>query len=207
MLAAKVYSNVCFTHNLARQRYYVGRSIMNVCQFNPVAQHWRRLFCEATSIMGIALDEIETFCSDSCYFRGQMCLAGVAFDGLLGPVNGTLEPSALAHRQPGLPAPEALKSRASFRSAGGPSGPKFSDAVRFEAALLPRAPFTVLANMRSSSDACQAIASWGSGPRSCAAAELRLEKGRLVYAESGPTCGLTGAFHKAAAADQTCKML
>merc|ERR1719203_631596 len=66
------YQNVCFSHHIARQRYYVGASILNACQYHPLGSYWRGLFCDAVARLGIGgLKDIDAFCSDACYYLGQ----------------------------------------------------------------------------------------------------------------------------------------
>jgi len=65
-----VYSNVCFQHNLTRQRYKINDVVLNVCHLNPIAAYWRDRFCEAVKVVGTHMHSVMTFCSDSCYFHG-----------------------------------------------------------------------------------------------------------------------------------------
>lgn len=65
-----VYSNVCFSSNMTRQRYVIGGSVINVCHFHPLAAYWRLHFCEGAAVIGTSMPEVKTFCSDSCYYNG-----------------------------------------------------------------------------------------------------------------------------------------
>lgn len=66
-----VYSNICFSHNLSRQYYVVGKRTLNMCQYHPLGAYWRNLFCDATAIVGVQLPEVDAFCSDDCWYLGD----------------------------------------------------------------------------------------------------------------------------------------
>lgn len=94
------YQNVCFSYEIARQRYDVGNSILNVCQYNPLANYWRRSFCDSVYLGGIHLpSEIAQFCDNSCYHFGQGAHCA-------GQVNATLSYQEYYSRMKGLPEPE-----------------------------------------------------------------------------------------------------
>jgi len=94
------YQNVCFSHELSQQKYYVGQSILNMCQYNPLAAHWRSLFCEAVALAGIhKTKDIGEFCSDSCYYFGQGSPCS-------GQVNATMTYPEYYAQTKGMPEPE-----------------------------------------------------------------------------------------------------
>eukprot|EP00446_Apocalathium_sp_SHHI-4_P040210 CAMPEP_0177348668 /NCGR_PEP_ID=MMETSP0368-20130122/30388_1 /TAXON_ID=447022 ORGANISM="Scrippsiella hangoei-like, Strain SHHI-4" /NCGR_SAMPLE_ID=MMETSP0368 /ASSEMBLY_ACC=CAM_ASM_000363 /LENGTH=329 /DNA_ID=CAMNT_0018810495 /DNA_START=13 /DNA_END=1002 /DNA_ORIENTATION=- len=94
------YDNVCFSPELSKQKYYVGVSILNACQFNPLAAYWRTSLCEAVMIAGIRdLTSIGDFCSDSCYYLGEGAACG-------GRLNATLAYPEYYAKTKGMPEPE-----------------------------------------------------------------------------------------------------
>mmetsp|Transcript_144329 Transcript_144329/g.462332 ORF Transcript_144329/g.462332 Transcript_144329/m.462332 type:complete len:485 (+) Transcript_144329:195-1649(+) len=70
-----VNDNLCFSTHLSSQSYSLGDTgiAINVCQFHLVGEHWRALFCEATSekFLRLTSPEIGGFCNDHCYFWGE----------------------------------------------------------------------------------------------------------------------------------------
>lgn len=91
------YSNICFSYDLTRQKYYVGASILNACHFNPLASYWRGLFCEVVASAGIrGVQDIDNFCDDSCYFFGRGSGCG-------GLINATLTYPEYVARTKGMP--------------------------------------------------------------------------------------------------------
>lgn len=99
--ANNAYQNVCFSHELSRQRYYVGASVLNSCQYNPLAAFWRILFCDAVASLGISgIKDFDAFCSDVCYYSGQGALCGGPAPQVL---NATLSPHDYASRTRGMP--------------------------------------------------------------------------------------------------------
>lgn len=101
-----VYSSVCFSHNLTRQRYIIAHGffkVINVCHFNPLASHWRSMFCDAVETLEITTASAKLFCNDECYYHGLHAdgsPCGTGHSGLLGDaINGTT-----GHRDlPGFP--------------------------------------------------------------------------------------------------------
>jgi len=94
------YLSVCFSHRVERQKYVVGASVINACQYNPLGIYWRGLFCDAAGDVGIGgLTSVAAFCSDSCYYLGQ----GGKCDG---PVNATMTAPEYFSRTKGMPQPE-----------------------------------------------------------------------------------------------------
>jgi len=65
------YSNACFSHNMSLQLYTVGSTTINACQYHPLGEYWRRLFCTAAwDMTGIRTVAVAAFCSDACWYRG-----------------------------------------------------------------------------------------------------------------------------------------
>mmetsp|Transcript_68712 Transcript_68712/g.192672 ORF Transcript_68712/g.192672 Transcript_68712/m.192672 type:complete len:811 (+) Transcript_68712:3-2435(+) len=105
------YSSVCFTQDLARQRYVVDGKVFNVCHFSPLAAAWRYQFCSAIVATGIHMPSSTEFCNDICYFRGYGhadCMDSGMITG--GPLTPDLGEDEFNAPHVGLPAPEALKS-------------------------------------------------------------------------------------------------
>jgi len=74
--------------------------------------------------------------------------------------------------------------KAVYSSRGGHSGVVFSESLAYPGAALPKAPFTIMAKIRSESKAeCQDIISWGDGLGSWKSVEFRLTLGNLLYGE------------------------
>lgn len=71
-----------------------------------------------------------------------------------------------------------------YSSPGGHSGIVFSESLAYAGAILPRAPFTIMAKIRSDSQGdCQDIIAWGDGEGSWKSVEFRLTAGNLLYGE------------------------
>jgi len=76
--------------------------------------------------------------------------------------------------------------KAVYSSRGGRSGVVFSESLAYPGAELPKAPFSILARIRSESKAsCQDIIAWGDGQGSWKSIEFRLTTGNLLYGEAG----------------------
>uniref|UniRef100_A0A7S2PS89 LamG-like jellyroll fold domain-containing protein n=1 Tax=Zooxanthella nutricula TaxID=1333877 RepID=A0A7S2PS89_9DINO len=133
------YSNVCFSHNMSRQRYVVGGVVLNACHFNPLAAHWRSFFCEAHQLLQTDIHSVKSFCSDACYYHGQhadgvACLAG-APRPLRGAISGSTGHRYPAHILPelvetGKPAPEAWRAQ-HLQPTPKPPKPAGTDEVNF----------------------------------------------------------------------------
>uniref|UniRef100_A0A7S2Q1N9 Uncharacterized protein n=1 Tax=Zooxanthella nutricula TaxID=1333877 RepID=A0A7S2Q1N9_9DINO len=183
------YSSVCFTHDLARQRYYVGDKVINACHFNPLAALWRTQFCGAVADAGIRLPSAAAFCDDGCYYLGASPGAPhceVPEDGprsapasfFTGPVEGTV--TAFGR---GSPAPRMFFSTADYRLVHGQSVRRVKSAIQYAGAALPHTGgLSILGWVRTFwKQRCQAIIAWDDGKHSV---ELRLMGGDLLYGEN-----------------------
>lgn len=101
------YDNICFTHDITSQKYYVGKAVLNICQFHPLGAHWRMLFCEAAASMGIQELSVRAFCNDHCYYWGVED-AGYGCDS--GPIDGTPVYGEYYSHVTGIPGPEMAHS-------------------------------------------------------------------------------------------------
>mmetsp|Transcript_86680 Transcript_86680/g.240371 ORF Transcript_86680/g.240371 Transcript_86680/m.240371 type:complete len:587 (-) Transcript_86680:65-1825(-) len=99
------YNNVCFGINITLQRYVVGNTVVNACQFHALGPYWRDLFCDAASHMGIRIAEVAVFCDDRCWYQGVQPEIEGDVDSC-GPLNGTLRSSAYYGKQVGWPVHE-----------------------------------------------------------------------------------------------------
>lgn len=100
------YDNICFSHDIAAQKYYVGNAVLNICQFHPLGAQWRMLFCEAVESMGVSDTSAVAFCNDHCYYwgaeeEGVVCISG--------PIDGTPVYGEYYAHVTGIPGPEMLK--------------------------------------------------------------------------------------------------
>eukprot|EP00443_Scrippsiella_acuminata_P069873 CAMPEP_0115430182 /NCGR_PEP_ID=MMETSP0271-20121206/30914_1 /TAXON_ID=71861 /ORGANISM="Scrippsiella trochoidea, Strain CCMP3099" /LENGTH=724 /DNA_ID=CAMNT_0002855405 /DNA_START=1 /DNA_END=2175 /DNA_ORIENTATION=+ len=184
------YNNVCFIHDVARQRYYIGDKVINVCHFNPLAAFWRKQFCAAAHDTGVIREsKVKEFCDDQCYFLGERsadprCPSSGAI--INGPLSAELRPelsphSELAASPQNLPAPEQLKALAAYSFNWGRSWGDDRSIV-FHKAALPKAPFTIVFNLRSMAPSkCQEVIGWFGSESSV---ELRLVFGDLMYGEA-----------------------
>lgn len=90
-LGAEAYGNVCFSIDMARQRYTKGNHTINVCHYHPLGAYWRDHFCEAVWQLQIDVREAVAYCTDSCWYLG---VAGTtsAHDSqdLCGPLDITI---------------------------------------------------------------------------------------------------------------------
>lgn len=70
------YDNVCFSHNhTLLQRYSIGRTLINICHYHPLALQWRMAYCDAMKLVhvegGDEPVEAKGFCDDTCYYHGD----------------------------------------------------------------------------------------------------------------------------------------
>lgn len=179
------YNNVCFIHDVARQRYVVGRQAINVCHFHPLASHWRKLFCGAVAGAGLRIPTAVQFCNDHCYYNGEgpgdaECPQSTAV--LSGPLevdHGRIQGLGATR---GVPAPKMVWMVAPYSFKQGHSGGSVQSAIVYHNAVLPAPPYTVIANFRTTVNSeCQEIIGWF-GPGG-ASAELRVVWGNLLYGE------------------------
>eukprot|EP00425_Heterocapsa_triquetra_P041911 CAMPEP_0195075544 /NCGR_PEP_ID=MMETSP0448-20130528/18395_1 /TAXON_ID=66468 /ORGANISM="Heterocapsa triquestra, Strain CCMP 448" /LENGTH=554 /DNA_ID=CAMNT_0040107939 /DNA_START=55 /DNA_END=1719 /DNA_ORIENTATION=+ len=63
------YADICFSWEQDKQRCVIDNTVVNACHFNPLATHWRMLFCEAVGIVRLNIPKIDEFCSDTIYYR------------------------------------------------------------------------------------------------------------------------------------------
>lgn len=60
--------NDCFSFDMSRQhRLHNGRNV-NICHYNPVAAHWRDVFCDAVRIIGSTTPKIQDYCDDGRWY-------------------------------------------------------------------------------------------------------------------------------------------
>jgi len=179
------YNNVCFIHDLKRQRYYIGDKVINTCHYNPLAAYWRRLFCSAAKEGGLKVGTIREFCNDLCYYKGEIagdfeCPMTVVM--LSGPLAD--DPGKIPHfgKDPGVPAPRAVWTLAPYKFKWGEAHGTKESAITYHNAKLPPPPYTLIADFRSTANVdCQDLIGWfGPDGRSI---ELRLVWGDLVFGE------------------------
>jgi len=102
-----VYNNVCFSINMTRQHYRVGKTVVNVCQFHPLGSYWRDLYCDAAAQLRLRLVDVGAYCNDDCWYRGlQPPGPGGAAAEACGPLNATLPNAAYYGQSVGWPQPE-----------------------------------------------------------------------------------------------------
>jgi len=98
-----LHDNICFSHHVTPQKYYVGSTLLNICQFHPLGAHWRMLFCQAASRLSIRDLSVLSFCNDHCYYWGE------SDDGIRctsGHIDGTPDYGEYYARVTGVPGPE-----------------------------------------------------------------------------------------------------
>mmetsp|Transcript_10752 Transcript_10752/g.26912 ORF Transcript_10752/g.26912 Transcript_10752/m.26912 type:complete len:428 (+) Transcript_10752:74-1357(+) len=62
--------NTCFSIDLKVQRLPSKGQILNVCHYHPLSAYWRDNLCSAASdLLKIKTIEVESFCSDECYYQ------------------------------------------------------------------------------------------------------------------------------------------
>eukprot|EP00419_Tripos_fusus_P017604 CAMPEP_0172750990 /NCGR_PEP_ID=MMETSP1074-20121228/150676_1 /TAXON_ID=2916 /ORGANISM="Ceratium fusus, Strain PA161109" /LENGTH=548 /DNA_ID=CAMNT_0013583219 /DNA_START=1 /DNA_END=1647 /DNA_ORIENTATION=+ len=102
-----VYNNVCFSINMIRQRYWVGKAVINICQFHPLGSYWRDLFCDAAAQLRLRLADVGSYCNDACWYRGlQPPGVSGAAAAACGPLNATLPSGVYYGQRIGWPQPE-----------------------------------------------------------------------------------------------------
>jgi len=102
-----VYNNVCFSVNMTRQHYMIGKTVVNVCQFHPLGSYWRDLYCDAAAQLRLRLVDVGAYCNDDCWYRGlQPPGPGGAAAEACGPLNATIPSAAYYGQTVGWPLPE-----------------------------------------------------------------------------------------------------
>lgn len=211
-LAVHRYTNVCFTHDVGRQRYYIGREVINACHFNPLAGYWRKMFCSALQESGVSVPIVNEFCKDKCYYKGELhddAECPLTLGIFNGPLEGDLANIQDMNRLPpggwklGMPAPEVIEKMAPYRFNWGQSWGDLNRTIVYHDARLPDRQFTIMGSFRTALySECQEIIGWFSPFGE--SVELWLAGQDLAYAETSKmvaTQGLSladGAFHKVA---------
>lgn len=179
------YNNVCFLHDMQRQRYYIGDSVINVCHYNPLAGYWRKIFCSAAKEGGLNVDTVNEFCNDHCYFKGEMhgdpeCPSSVVM--LTGPLTDDADAIPGFGIEEGAPAPRAVWNLAPYKFEKGIAHGTVESAITYHDAILPPPPFTILMSVKSTSESgCMEIVGWFNEPGD--SVEIRMEYGNIIYGE------------------------
>lgn len=179
------YNNVCFTLDIARQRYYIGGRVINVCHFNPLAATWRKQFCAAVADLGLRVESATEFCDDQCYFLGERagddrCPSHGKY--VSGGVDEHLDDADYRRIDArGLPGPLQLKASAPYQFDWGKSWGEPNRSIEYVNATLPRPPYTIMFNVKTMAPtACQEVIGWFGKNTSV---EVQLRGGNLVYVE------------------------
>jgi len=179
------YNNVCFIHDVKRQRYFIGDQVINACHYNPLASYWRRLFCSAAKEGGLDVATINEFCSDICYYKGEMAgdfdcpMTVVMLSGPLADDPGGIPDFG---KKAGVPAPRAIWTLAPYQFKWGEAHGTKESAITYHNGAMPRPPFTLILDFRSAVNSeCQALIGWFAPDGS--SAQLKLVWGDIVFGE------------------------
>jgi len=180
------YNNVCFMHDLRRQRYYIGDKVINACHYNPLAAYWRRLFCSAANEGNLVVASVAEFCNDLCYYRGEIAgdfecpMKVVMLSGPLADDPGNIPGFG---ERPGVPAPRDVWTLAPYKFKWGEAHGTKESVIIYHGAELPHPPYTLILDIQSTAKTrCQEIIGWfAEDGRST---ELRLVGGDVLFGEN-----------------------